>query len=74
MRGRFVVVEGGDGTGKSTQAATLVATLRARGISVYETFESDQVAKTGIVLDLLAAVLAAAWCALVVPRVLGAVG
>ena len=33
-----------------------------------------RMAKTGIVLDLIAAVLAAAWCALVVSRVIGGVG
>jgi dTMP kinase len=31
MRGSFVVLEGGDGSGKSTQVARLAATLRARG-------------------------------------------
>jgi dTMP kinase len=36
---RFVVLEGGDGSGKSTQAARLAAALRARGLSVTETRE-----------------------------------
>ncbi|HZP28875.1 MAG TPA: dTMP kinase [Acidimicrobiia bacterium] len=38
-RGRFVVLEGGDGSGKSTQAALLVAHLRERGDEVVATFE-----------------------------------
>lgn len=38
-RGRFVVLEGGDGSGKSTQAAALARWLRARGLDVVETFE-----------------------------------
>jgi dTMP kinase len=36
---RFVVFEGGDGSGKSTQAVATAATLRARGLTVCETFE-----------------------------------
>jgi dTMP kinase len=39
MRGRFVVLEGGDGSGKSTQVARLAASLRVRGLTVLETFE-----------------------------------
>ena len=39
MTGRFVVVEGGDGAGKSTQLARLVAALRADGLEVVETRE-----------------------------------
>jgi dTMP kinase len=38
-RGRFVVLEGGDGSGKSTQVALLVARLRERGDDVVATFE-----------------------------------
>jgi dTMP kinase len=38
-RGRFVVLEGGDGSGKSTQARALAARLRALGLDVVETFE-----------------------------------
>jgi dTMP kinase len=37
--GRFVVVEGGEGVGKSTQVARLAATLRASGREVVVTFE-----------------------------------
>jgi dTMP kinase len=48
-RGRFVVLEGGDGSGKSTQAARLAAWLRARGLAVVETFEPGS-GPTGAVL------------------------
>lgn len=37
--GLFVVIEGGDGTGKSTQVQLLAAALRACGRDVVETFE-----------------------------------
>ena len=33
QRGRFIVVEGGEGAGKSTMAAEIVAYLRERGVS-----------------------------------------
>lgn len=39
MTGRFVVLEGGDGSGKSTQCVALVEQLRARGIEVVATVE-----------------------------------
>lgn len=38
-RGRFITLEGGEGTGKSTQVARLAARLRDRGIRVVETRE-----------------------------------
>jgi dTMP kinase len=38
-RGRFVVLEGGDGSGKSTQAGLLVDRLRREGRDVVATFE-----------------------------------
>lgn len=39
MTGRFVVLEGGDGSGKSTQCVALVEHLRARGVEVVATVE-----------------------------------
>lgn len=38
-RGRFLVLEGGEGVGKSTQAARLAAWLRGRGLDVVEARE-----------------------------------
>jgi dTMP kinase len=38
-RGRFVVLEGGDGSGKSTQARALAERLRDAGVEVVVTFE-----------------------------------
>jgi dTMP kinase len=37
--GRFIVLEGADGSGKSTQVARLAERLRAGGLTVVETFE-----------------------------------
>lgn len=39
MTGRFVVLEGGDGSGKSTQCVALVEHLRAQGLEVVATVE-----------------------------------
>jgi dTMP kinase len=39
MRGRFITFEGGEGTGKSTQAAILAARLKSLGINVVLTRE-----------------------------------
>ena len=47
-RGRFIVLEGGDGSGKSTQAARLATWLRAEGIEVVETFEPGATDRRGV--------------------------
>lgn len=39
MTGRFITFEGGEGTGKSTQVAALVARLRSQGLEVVQTRE-----------------------------------
>ncbi len=39
MTGRFIVLEGGDGSGKSTQVPRLAGWLRGRGMEVVETRE-----------------------------------
>lgn len=52
-RGQFVVLEGGDGSGKSTQAACLASALRERGIAVCETFEPGATAAGAVMRELL---------------------
>jgi dTMP kinase len=52
-RGRFVVLEGGDGSGKSTQARVLSDWLRARGVAVVETFEPGAGAVGAVLRDVL---------------------
>jgi dTMP kinase len=52
-RGRFVVFEGGDGSGKSTQAARLANWLRARGVTVLETFEPGAGPTGAVIRELL---------------------
>ncbi|HVY57712.1 MAG TPA: dTMP kinase [Xanthobacteraceae bacterium] len=39
MRGRFITLEGGEGTGKSTQAAMLVRRLKSLGLDAVQTRE-----------------------------------
>jgi dTMP kinase len=52
-RGRFVVLEGGDGSGKSTQVARLATSLRSMGVVVHETFEPGAGATGAVIRDLL---------------------
>lgn len=52
-RGKFVVLEGGDGSGKSTQAALLANWLRTRGVDVCETFEPGAGATGAVIRELL---------------------
>jgi len=52
-RGRFVVLEGGDGSGKSTQAKRLVVWLRGQGHTVVETFEPGAGAVGAVLRDVL---------------------
>ncbi len=51
--GRFVVFEGGDGSGKSTQAARLSADLRQRGRTVCATFEPGATPAGAVMRELL---------------------
>jgi dTMP kinase len=52
-RGRFVVLEGGDGSGKSTQARLLADWLRTGDINVIETFEPGAGAVGAVLRDVL---------------------
>jgi dTMP kinase len=52
-RGSFVVLEGGDGSGKSTQVARLAGALRGRGHVVCTTFEPGATATGAVLRDLL---------------------
>jgi dTMP kinase len=51
--GRFIVLEGGDATGKTTQAALLAARLREQGREVVQTFEPGGTALGGSLRRLL---------------------
>ena len=53
MRGRFITLEGGEGVGKSTQAARLADALRARGIEVVLTREPGGTAGAEAIRTLL---------------------
>ena len=52
-RGKFVVLEGGDGSGKSTQVTRVASWLRSREVNVYETFEPGAGATGAVIRDLL---------------------
>jgi dTMP kinase len=51
--GRFIVIEGGDATGKTTQAALLATRLRDQGREVVQTFEPGGTALGGSLRRLL---------------------
>ncbi len=52
-KGKFITLEGGEGVGKSTQAARLADALRARGIEVVVTREPGGTAGAEAIRDLL---------------------
>jgi len=52
--GKFIVIEGLDGSGKSTQTALLANHLRDRGVSVYATLEPTQYLIGGLIRSFLA--------------------
>ena len=52
-RGRFITIEGGEGAGKSTQAARLAAILEARGIATMVTREPGGTGKAERIRELL---------------------
>ena len=52
-RGVFIVLEGGEGSGKSTQAAILARRLRADGRDVIETFEPGGTARGALLRSVL---------------------
>ncbi len=52
-RGKFITLEGGEGVGKSTQAARLADALRARGIDVVVTREPGGTPGAEAIRDLL---------------------
>ncbi|MGH9027676.1 MAG: dTMP kinase [Acidimicrobiia bacterium] len=54
-RGRFVVIEGADATGKSTQVARLAARVREHGVEVVETFEPGSTEAGRAIRELLLA-------------------
>lgn len=54
VRGKFIVFEGLDGSGKGTQISMLSKTLSEKGISIYETAEPTQSATGGLIRDTLA--------------------
>lgn len=54
MKGRFIVVEGLDGSGKGTQTAMLMSALAGKGIRCHLTSEPTQYATGGLIRDALA--------------------
>ena len=49
----FIVLEGGEGSGKSTQSQLLASRLRARGVDVVATFEPGDTKMGRAVRDIL---------------------
>lgn len=54
MRGKFIVVEGLDGSGKGTQISLLGRFLEDRGLKIHMTCEPTQYATGGLIRDALA--------------------
>ena len=63
-RGRFITVEGGEGAGKSTQAALLTQALAARGLDVVQTREPGGAPGAERIRSLLLAPASPPWSAL----------
>ena len=53
MRGKFIVVEGLDGSGKGTQTALLCAYLKSQDRNVYPTAEPTESVTGGMIRDVL---------------------
>ena len=53
MRGKFITFEGGEGGGKSTQAARMAGYLRSKGLGVLETREPGGTPESEALRDLL---------------------
>ena len=53
MRGKFITFEGGEGGGKSTQAARMAGYLRGKGLEVLETREPGGTPESEALRDLL---------------------
>ena len=53
MRGKFITFEGGEGGGKSTQAARMAGYLRSKGLEVLETREPGGTPESEALRDLL---------------------
>ncbi|MBQ2775369.1 MAG: dTMP kinase [Clostridia bacterium] len=53
MRGKFIVIEGLDGSGKGTQAALLIKYLASKGRKVFQTAEPTESVTGGLIRDVL---------------------